>query len=186
MMLKKTTVAAVLFGLSAAAYAAEPPEKGAYIGAGAGSSTYDDDGAFIGLSFDDTDTSLMLFGGYKFLKHLAVEGRYQTYGSFTVSDVNTVDLDVAALSVHAVGIVPFGTSGWELFGHLGLGIVSQDVGSFSDDVTAVGGGLGVRWYVAPNFALSAQTDVFVWEDDSLGSTLDVSAGATQLTVQYVF
>lgn len=185
-MLKKTTVAAVLLSLSAAAYAAEPPARGAYLGAGYGSSTYDDDGAFRGLFFDDTDNSLQLFGGYKFLKHLAVEGRYQSFGSFTLRDLQTVDIDVSTLSVHAVGIVPFGTSGWELFGHLGLGVVSQDVGSFDDDVAAIGGGLGVRWYAARNFALAAQTDVFVWEDDSLGPTLDVSAGATQIAFQFIF
>ena len=49
-----------------------------------------------------------------------------------------------------------------------------------------GGGFGVRWYATPNFALTAQTDVFVWEDDSLGPTLDISVGATQLAVQYIF
>lgn len=185
-MLKKTLFVAVLLGLSAAASAAAPPERGAYLGAGYGSSAYDDDGAFRGLSFDDSDNSLQLFGGYKFLKHLAVEGRYQTFGSFTLSDVQTAKIDVSTLSVHAVGIVPFGTSGWELFGHLGLGVVSQDVGSFSDDVAAFGGGFGVRWYATRNFALAAQTDVFVWEDDSLGPTLDVSAGATQLAFQFIF
>lgn len=185
-MLRKTTVAAILLSLSAVAYAAEPLEKGAYVGAGYGSSTYDDDGAFRGLFFDDSDNSLQLSGGYKFFKHLAVEGRYQDFGSFTLSDIQTVDIDVTAISVHAVGIIPFGTTGWEGFGHLGLGVVSQDVVNFDDDVTAIGGGLGVRWYATPNFALTAQVDVFVWEDDSLGPTLDVSAGATQIAVQYIF
>jgi len=185
-MLRKTLVTAVLLGLSAAAYAAEPPARGAYMGAGFGSSTYDDDGAFRGLSFDDTDTSLQLFGGYKFFKHFAVEGRYQDFGSFTLSDLQTVDIDVSTISVHAVGIVPFGTSGWEFFGHLGLGIVSQDVAAFDDDAGAVGGGIGIRWYATPNFALTAQTDVFVWEDDSIGPTLDVSVSAAQLAVQYIF
>lgn len=185
-MFKKTLIAAIFLGLGTAASAAEPPENGPYFGAGFGSSAYDDDGAFNGLSFDDSDSSLQLFGGYKFFKHLAVEGRYQDFGSFTLTGAQSVNIDVAAISVHAVGIIPFGTSGWELFGNLGIGIVSQEVDDFDDDVSAVGGGIGVRWYATPNFALTVQTDVFVWEDDSLGPSLDVSAGATQLAVQYIF
>ncbi len=185
-MLNKTTFLAALLTLSGAAYAAEPPANGPYFGGGVGASVYDDDGAFIGLSFDDTDTSLQLFGGYKFFKHFAVEARYQDFGSFTLSDIQTVNIDVSALSVHAVGIIPFGTSGWEMFGQLGFGTVSQDAAGFDDDAGAVAGGIGVRWYATQNFALTAQTDVLVWEDDSLGPTLDISVGATQLAVQYIF
>ena len=185
-MSKHIFVLAALLSLGSLANAAEPPPNGPYFGGGVGASTYDDDGAFLGLSFDDSDSSLQLFGGYKFFKHFAVEGRYQDFGTFTLTGFNRVNFDVTALSAHAVGIVPFGTSGWELFGHLGIGVISQDAESFDDDVSAAAGGIGVRWYPTRNFSLSAQTDVLVWEDDSIGPTLDISVGATQIAVQYIF
>lgn len=185
-MLRITTVFAVLLALGANADAAETLPNGPYFGAGVGASTYDDDGAFNGLSFDDSDTSLQLFGGYKFFENFAVEGRYQDFGTFSVTGVQTVNLDVSAISVHAVGIIPFGTSGWELFGHLGIGTVNQDAVVVEDDVSAAAGGIGVRWYPTRNFSLSAQTDVLVWQDDSFVQTLDVSVGATQIAVQYIF
>ena len=169
-------VAVMLFGT---AQAAEPLERGGYFGGGGGTSVFDDDGA-SGGSFDDTDTALMLFGGYKFLKHLSVEGRYANFGSFE-------GLDASALSVHAVGIVPFGTSGWELFGQLGLGSVKLEFGGFGDeDYSAVAGGIGIRFNPTPNFAVGIQTDVYVFEDDDLGSTYDLSVGGTMLTGHFLF
>ena len=40
------------------------------------------------------------------------------------------------IPIHAVGIVPFGQSGWEFFGQLGLGTVNRDfpgIGNIDDD-----------------------------------------------------
>jgi hypothetical protein len=65
-----------------------------------------------------------------FLPYFALEGRYVDLGTFTV---NTLDIDVTATSIHAVGIVPFGESGWELFGQLGLGVVNFDLSGPSDE-----------------------------------------------------
>lgn len=178
----------VLFGLLIAACmpgtAAEPMERGGFIAAGGGRSLFDDDGAFGGFAFDDTDTLLHISGGYKFFKYFAVEGQYNNYGSFTVAGNS---IDASAVSVHAVGIVPFGTSGWEIFGQMGLGSINFDLGGLGDDdQTALAGGFGARFHPAPNFSLGIRTDVLVWEDDSLATTYDMGLGGTVLSLQFLF
>ena len=44
-----------------------------YIGAGLGATSYDDDGEFDGLPLDDSDTSALIYGGYRIVKNVAVE-----------------------------------------------------------------------------------------------------------------
>lgn len=183
-MLRHTLFITVILAGFTAAQAAEPLERGGYFGGGGGASMFDDDGALAGLSVDDTDTLLMLFGGYKFFKYLSVEGRYTNFGTF---DVEGFDLDASALSVHVVGIVPFGTSGWELFGQLGLGTVNLEFDDGEDeDETAAAAGIGVRFSPSPNFAVGIQTDVLVWEEDDFGSTYDIAVGGTALTARFLF
>jgi hypothetical protein len=119
-MVKKLVLVGVLSIAAVAANAAEPPQRGAYIGGAFGSSVFDDDGAFFGLAFDDRDQSFQGHGGYRFFRYFAIEGRYTNYGTFTLE---TIDLDATAVSAHAVGIIPFGSSGWELFGQFGVGSI---------------------------------------------------------------
>ena len=183
-MVNKAMLACVFLAACSIATADESKPRGGYFGGGFGISTFDDGGAFAGLSFDDQDTSFQFHGGYKILKHLAVEARYVDLGTFTL---NALDIDVSAASIHAVGIIPFAESGWELFGQLGLGIVNFDLTGFGDeDEDVFAGGIGVRFSTSQNFSLAIQTDVYVWEDTSLGPTFDLAVGGTQLTFQYIF
>ncbi len=183
-MVKKLMLACVLLVVCSIATAEEAKPRGGYIGGGFGVSIFDDDGAFAGLGFDDQDTSFQIHGGYKILKYLAVEARYVDFGTFSVSGL---DFDVSAASIHAVGIIPFAESRWELFGQLGLGIVNFDLTGFGDeDEDVFAGGIGIRYSTSPNFSVALQTDVYVWEDTSLGPTYDLSVGGTQLTFQYIF
>lgn len=183
-MTNKVMLACVLLVFCSAATAAESKSKGGYIGGGFGISTFDDGGAFAGLSFDDQDTSFQFHGGYKFLKYFAVEARYLDLGTFSLS---TLPIDVSATSIHAVGIVPFADSGWEFFGQLGFGRVNFDLTGFGDeDENVFAGGIGIRFNTSQNLSLAVQTDVYVWEDSSLGPTYDLAVGGTQLTLQYMF
>lgn len=50
-MFKNLMIVSVLSIAAAAANAAEPERRGAYIGGGFGSSLFDDDGAFFALDF---------------------------------------------------------------------------------------------------------------------------------------
>jgi len=179
----RNVILVTLLFVAAGANADEPKARGAYIGASFGASVFDDDGA-IGGFFDDEDTSQQVYGGYKFFKNFAVEGRYAELGSFSAG-FNT--LDITALSVHAVGIIPFGTSGWELFGQLGVAQVNLEVTGLGDgDETAVTAGIGVRWHINQSFTVGAQIDAYVWQDDDLGSQYDFSVGTNQLSFQIDF
>ena len=95
------------------------------------------------------------------------------------------------MSVHAVGYIPFGSSGWELFGQLGLGRLNIDTNCCGDEDETVGSaGIGVRWYPITNLGLSLQVDAYAWEDDSFedigGPSYDLAIGTTQLAVHWLF
>jgi hypothetical protein len=181
--MKKILVGLVILAVSSAAFAEPAKERGAYIGAGFAGTTFDDGGAFAGFDFDDSDSGLAIFGGYKFLKHLAVEARYNDFGTFTLEGFG---VDVSSLSVHAVGIIPFGDSGWELFGQLGLGTVDFDSGVGSEDESVGSAGLGVRYSWSSHFAVAAQLDAYAYEDTSLGASYDVGVTSTMISFQFIF
>ncbi len=127
-------VCMLLLAISAAS-ARDVNENGAYIGGAIGVTEFDDDGAFSGLDLDDSDTSLEIYGGYKFFKYFAVEARLMDLGSYRVE---FVEFDTWAASVHAVGIIPFGESGWELFGQLGIGQINLDASGIDDEDESMG------------------------------------------------
>jgi hypothetical protein len=179
-MVRQVILACALFVFCVAANAAEPEAKGFYLGIAGGMSIFDEDGSFDDFG-DDEDVSIQLEAGYKFFKHVAVALRYTDWGSFSTGFEN---IDITATSIHVVGIIPFGTSGWELFGQLGAGNLNIDVADFVDfDENAVGGGIGVRYHPTQNFSIGVQTDVFVWDETS---SYTLSVGATQLSVQFIF
>jgi OOP family OmpA-OmpF porin len=186
-MKRSATVLFALLFAGAAAVAAEPPSRGFYLGGNVGVATLDDDGMFAGLQFDDSGTSYGVYGGYKILKYLAVEARFSNQGSYSIGGGGLQDdLDATAYSAHIVGIVPFGTSGWELFGELGIGNVKLDSECCgSDDSSAASAGIGVRYYPTPHLGIAIQTDAYAWEE-SVNGTRDVGIAATQLAVHYLF
>jgi hypothetical protein len=184
-MMAKAILTGLILSVFGVANAAEPKAKGPYIGAAAGLSIFDDDGSFGAAFGDDEDTSLQVYGGYKFLKYFAVEARYADFGTFSDSFNNSVDL--SSLSVHAVGIIPFGTSGWELFGQVGYGKIKQEASGFYDeDDNAGSAGIGVRWFINPTFAVAAQIDAYVWQNDDIGDAYDLSVGTNQIGVLFIF
>jgi hypothetical protein len=161
-------VTTTLLAASTSAVAAEPDRRGIYVGAMGGATEFDDDGLFQGFSYDDSDSGYGVYGGYKFLKYLAVEAR-----------VFDVGFDSKGYSGHVVGIVPFGTSGWEIFGQLGIGRI--DVFEVQDE-TVGSAGLGVRFYPTPSLGISVQTDAYVFEEFDYNP----SFGATQLAIHWLF
>ncbi|MCJ7558626.1 MAG: outer membrane beta-barrel protein, partial [Gammaproteobacteria bacterium] len=71
-MYRKLMLVCALLMFAVPGMAAESKASGGYIGGAAGMSRFDDDGAFDGFSFDDSDTALAIFGGYKFGKYFAL------------------------------------------------------------------------------------------------------------------
>lgn len=171
--LKATALGAVTAALLCTAVttlAAEPGARGFYVGAMGGTTEFDDDGICgdWGVDCNESDSGYGVFAGYKFLKYFAVEARYSDFGMF----------DATALSAHAVGIIPFGASGWEVFGQIGLGTLDD-----FETETVGSAGLGVRFYPTPNLGFSLQTDAYVWEEDE---DYYPGYGATQLAIHYLF
>lgn len=184
MMKHKFLTLCILTLLASAVSAGEVVEKGAYIGAAIGTTEFDDDGAFNGLDFDDSDSSFEIFGGYRFMKYFAVEARLMSLGEYRVE---FLDIEAAAVSLHAVGIFPFGQSGWELFGQLGLGRINLDVDVVGDEDETVGSaGLGLRFTPIRNMSIAFRLDAFAWEDDNLDQDFDASIGTAKFAVQYNF
>lgn len=182
-MFRKLIAVAALMALFTSVQAAEPLKSGAYVGGGGGTSSFDDDGVISSFLRDGSDKAFLLFAGYKFSEYVSVEARYTNFGSFSFGGVA---MDVDAVSVHAVGALPFGESGWELFGQIGLGKVQHDIEySGGDDQSAVAGGIGVRFSPMKNMSVAIQSDVFAWESTSFGATADWSVDGTVLSVRFV-
>ena len=172
--------------LASPALGAAPKEKGFFIGGAFGTTEFDDDGAFSWLRFDDTDTSITLSAGYKFFRYFAVEARYADLGTYTISSgFARESFDLSVVSAHAVGIIPFGQSGWEIYGQLGLGRIDVECGGCGDE-TAGSAGLGVRFSPAAQFAVGVQIDAYAWEEDDFDRTYDLSVATIQLAFQYLF
>ncbi len=183
-MKKPVMALLVLLLASASAAAAKQEARGFYIGGIAGAATAEDDGLFSGYNFDDTGTSYGIAGGYKFFRYLAVEGRLLNLGRYRVEGT---DLDVAGLSAHVVGIIPFGQSGWELFGQLGVGGVGLDCdGCDTDTGTAGSAGIGLRFYPTPHLGISLQADAYAWREEGYYDTYNVGVSTAQLGVHYLF
>lgn len=158
--------------------------RGGYVGGGLGATMFDDGGAYAFLEQDDSDSGFSIFGGYKFFRYFSVEGRYTDFGTFSVEGIA---FDASVLSAHAVGIIPFGSSGWEIFGQLGFGILDDELpGASSESEAVAAAGAGVRYSPTENFSFALQLDVNVYEKTFLGATYDVGFAARSITLQYIF
>lgn len=182
-MIRQFVVTTLLVSSWCVADAAAPAEKGAYIGGAFGMTTLEDDGLFNGLTVDDSDSGFGIFGGYKFFKHLAVEGRYTDFGTFTVEGLG---IDASVVSVHVVGIIPFADSGWELFGQLGLGTVDISIPGDSSSESVGSAGIGVRYSFSENLSLGVQTDAYAYEEVDFGTTYDIGVVQTAITIRLSF
>lgn len=92
---------------------------GGYIGGELGSFDYEEDLSFIvpGTEFDESSSSLKVFGGYRFGDYLGVEADFRTIDDFDLSqsifipDIGTIDLTAAAeidaVTIRVLGYAPF-------------------------------------------------------------------------------
>jgi len=118
---------------SANAWAQPTDPRGFYIGLSAGQSRVDFDNAapaVIGatastVSTDETDNGFKVYGGYRILRNLAVEGGWVDLGKFratrnvTAPAVGSISAEIEASGpyLEAVGIIPL--QRFELFGTAG-------------------------------------------------------------------
>lgn len=144
---------AMMAAVAAAALMAVPAVAHAEWYAGAAYTQYDLDGAEVGGA-----TGRL---GYRFSPNFAVEGE----GSVGVDDDQGVELN-NAVGAYAVGIVPFGSSGFSAHGRIGYAQAEIDtpLGGAKDDGLSYGAGLG--WNVTQNVGIRADYTRFEGNDDA--------------------
>jgi OmpA-OmpF porin, OOP family len=154
---------AVLIGSTLAAGGVSAQETGFYLGGSLGPSTFKEfcAGGPTVLTCDDKDMAWKLFGGYRFSRHIAVEGTYVDWGevSGTVSGpVRVVPLSQTGIGISAVGSVPLGPR-FSLLGKFGFFRTEQElpassVPSRADTETQIG--FGAKLELGPQWAARAE------------------------------
>jgi OOP family OmpA-OmpF porin len=155
----KLTGAVLTLALTMAAGSAIADEnQGFYLGAGVGQFNLevDDISDISSETFDSDDTSLKIFGGWRFNPYFSAELAYIDFGgpedtiSTTLGDVNA-DIEISGFAPYLVGTLPLGI--FELFAKVGYYFYDADItlsdqsGSLSDDVSdedlVYGAGVGL-------------------------------------------
>jgi len=181
--------ALVLIGANQA-YAAQPKEKGFYAGGVVGFTSFDDDGlgSIYSEKLSSQSGAFGVFGGYKFLKYLSLEGRFTYLGNAGES----LRYKPTALTANVVGILPLGTSGLELFGQAGLGGIFinenlSNAGIDSQDNELVGNvGGGIRAYATDTVSISLEYARYGWEQEDKGQTSDFTTDTVLFGLQWLF
>jgi len=182
--MKKTIFAAVATTLLAASPAFAADDSGFYVGAGLGNFALDSDTIYGGKDFDSSDIGFKVFGGYQFLKWLAVEVEYIDGGDpddvfrseVFPDDRFKVTAGISGFPVSAVGILPIGEQ-FNVFGKLGFiywdadgsGKIRNADGtvvkaSVDEDGTDFAWGVGGTWNITENFGARVEYQGFEISD----------------------
>ncbi|MCP4896613.1 MAG: porin family protein [bacterium] len=138
----KRCVWLILLIVVVAAGSADASDQGFYVGVGLGRTNInpgDFDEDFSDLLFEESSTGFKLFGGYKIMKHLAVEGGYTDYGDHRRHQVLTnlerheINVTITALDLSVVGRLPV-SARTVFFAKVGMSSWDADVWSAIDDV----------------------------------------------------
>jgi hypothetical protein len=168
----KRAIQALAFGTCAIAVAPSAfaeAQPGFYLGLSAGQSTYDFDqqefdGVVLGVladygvpvlsrssTFEDSDTSIAIIAGYRFLPYIAIEASYLDLGTAEYRFSGTVnppgpatsapasvniDTESKGFTIGAIGSLPIGQV-FDLHGRLGLFIADTDL-SVTANINTVG------------------------------------------------
>ena len=116
----------LMLALGSAAHADD--NRGWYAGTGIGQFSVDIDGA----DFDESDTALRFFGGWKMNQTWSFEAGYTAFSD--LSDSTTIpllgtfdtDIEISSLDVYARPTWPLNDQ-WELFGIIGVSRIEADI-----------------------------------------------------------
>jgi OOP family OmpA-OmpF porin len=192
----KRTIAGLVAAAAAVAApyaAAQSQDIGFYAGGAFGQVKAKDwcstDGAPGGaalLSCDDKDTAWKILGGYQFHRNFAAEIQYMDLGSVSGS-VNLppfgtvgVSADNTQFAASILGILPIGSSGFSVFGKVGIERIDQKQHASVAGVSGAGNGsdsgaligLGVKYAIGRNLRLRGE-----WEHGDTLNTDIVTVGA---------
>lgn len=161
--MKKLLLVTALFSSVACAN----PHSGFYLGAGVGTTDFDDDGLFndsgIPLS-TDSDNSYKIIAGYAFNRIVSIETQFTSYGDTNVKvhhPLNGQSIDAGKIEhktyTVAANLGYTFDNGLRPFATIGLGSVDYKAGSFSDDGGAIRAGLGLEFTPQQLQGLSLRT-----------------------------
>jgi len=162
--------------LVAASIPASASDTGFYLGAGIGRSSIDIFEFYpsLGDSLEQDNSAYKAYGGYRFLKFLAVEGGYTDLGSPQGLERNVqehperAEVSVKGWDAFAVGILPLGQV-VDVFGKIGMmswdtNITSVQDGEVIFSESASGNdaayGIGIGFWVGPNVTLRGEGEWF--------------------------
>lgn len=216
--MKFSTALCIAGSLFVAAIPAEAAERGWYLGAGVGQMTtevedlvFTDD--FDTADFKESDTGFKVFGGYRFLPWLGVEGTYVDGGTPALEQQGTFEgipyeaslgVEIDSVVAAVVFTLPLGDH-FELFAKPGVGwwtsttderveVPGYGSGSSKEDDSGTAFYLGVGAGVNFNehFGLRAEYERFDValtydeDEDEFYDELDASAGLWSVSFVYSF
>jgi len=172
----KKSVLCLLVVLVAATVPASASDTGFYLGAGIGRSSIDIYKFYpsLGDSLEQDNSAYKAYGGYRFLKFLAVEGGYANLGSPQGLERNVqehperAEVSVKGWDAFAVGILPLGEV-VDVFGKIGMmswdtNITSVQDGEIIYSESTTGNdaayGIGIGFWVGPNVTLRGEGEWF--------------------------
>jgi hypothetical protein len=172
----KKTVLCLLVVLVAATVPASASDTGFYLGVGIGRSSIDilEFYPSLGEHLAQHNSAYKAYGGYRFLKFLAVEAGYTNLGSPQGLERNVqehperVEVSVRGWDAFAVGILPV-SQGVDIFAK--IGVMSWDtkitsvqdtevIYSETDTGTDAAFGIGIGFWVGKSVRLSAEGEWF--------------------------
>ena len=203
----KLTLATLASALLLASLPADAADQGFYLGAGVGQMTTDVDN----YDFDESDFGFKVFGGYKFLPWLSVEGAYVDGGEPEAKNSGSYDgysyserlsMDVQALVATVVFTLPIGDR-FELFAKPGIAYwdsttryefsvegFGNDSISFDDSGSAFFLGAGAGFNFSENLGVRLEYEWFEvapeWDSDSEEFVDDLDASSALLSVSFVY
>ncbi len=170
--------------LTAAATASAAPDRGFYVGAGAGQVSIEDDVT----GFDDGDTGFKLFGGYALNEIVSVEVSYIDGGTaeesvtvfdpFLGSGTGKAEIDTSVVNLSVIGDLVLAEQ-FSVFGRLGYAFIDTDLdltaqfgaGTFSDSDSdssdEVSYGVGAVYRFNEQFEVRAEYEGFDVSDGKL-------------------
>jgi hypothetical protein len=143
-------------------------DNGFYIGASVGQSDIKIDQDLEDIDFSGGATSYKVFGGFRFLTFLGVEGSYVDLGApseFVEAIDGTIETDVTGYDGFVVGYLPLGIA--DIFAKVGViawdasisGQIDGTTERQSEDGTDPAYGIGVQFRIK-SFAIRAEFEYF--------------------------
>jgi OmpA-OmpF porin, OOP family len=194
-MMKKLAVLALAISSASCAFAQS--SKGAYVGFGLGASNIalNSSDFSYATSKKESSTGYRIYGGYAFNEYFAAEGGIADFGKATVSGGSITDesYEAGAVAAAAVGMLPFGDSGFSLLAKVGP-TINVTIDTFTQSgttytnrksVLSLYSAIGARYYITKNFALLAQYESFGNAGDSAQRSRSTLSMAS-LNLEYKF